>query len=106
MGAGADGSADDGIAFGFRQKSLEIYRYGMDDCTCARLPSGVRHAGACREDGGARTGRNPNLPEPGFSSFYPYDFLCGCSETIMAQWSSAFMEKAVGLEKVIGDVAA
>ena len=75
MGAGADGSADDGIAFGFRQKSLEIYRYGMDDCTCDRLPFGVRHAGACREDGGARTGRNPNLPKPGFSSFYPYDFL-------------------------------
>ena len=50
--------------------------------------------------GGIRIFRNPV-----FLLFILMIFFGGCSETIMAQWSSAFMEKAVGLEKVIGDVA-
>ena len=42
---------------------------------------------------------------PIFLLFILMIFLGSCSETIMAQWSSAFMEKAVGLDKVVGDVA-
>lgn len=42
---------------------------------------------------------------PVFILFILMIFFGGCSETIMTQWSSAFMEKAVGLEKVVGDVA-
>lgn len=42
---------------------------------------------------------------PVFLLFILMIFFGACSETIMTQWSSAFMEKAVGLDKVIGDVA-
>lgn len=42
---------------------------------------------------------------PKFLLFIFMIFFGACSETIMTQWSSAFLEKAVGLEKVVGDVA-
>ncbi len=42
---------------------------------------------------------------PVFILFIFMIFFGACSETIMTQWSSAFMEKAVGLDKVVGDVA-
>lgn len=45
--------------------------------------------------------------------FTPFFILCffaiafgGASEAIMTQWSSAFMEKSIGLPKLIGDISA
>ena len=43
--------------------------------------------------------------EPMFIVFLMMIFFGACSENIMVQWSSAFMEQAMGLNKVIGDLA-
>lgn len=43
--------------------------------------------------------------EPMFIVFLLMIFFGACSENIMVQWSSAFMEQAMGIKKVIGDVA-
>ena len=43
--------------------------------------------------------------EPMFILFLLMIFFGACSENIMVQWSSAFMEQAMGLNKVIGDIA-
>lgn len=43
--------------------------------------------------------------EPMFIVFLLMIFFGACSENIMVQWSSAYMEQAMGLNKVIGDIA-
>lgn len=43
--------------------------------------------------------------EPMFIVFLLMIFFGACAENIMVQWSSAFMEQAMGLNKVVGDIA-
>ena len=45
------------------------------------------------------------LIKPAFILFLAMIFFGSCAEAVMTQWSSAFLERAVGLDKLIGDIA-